>query len=152
VQESASFGRNQVTNAVHSVSPHARLERLFFLDWLRISAFAVLVVFYVGMYYVSWDFHVNSPFAGTSLEPWMRLTASWRMDLIFMVSGAATVLMLRSDASFHLLRQRTRFLLLPLLLGMALIVPPQSYFEDRADPPDASRAPPFYTCSAWRLV
>jgi glucans biosynthesis protein C len=111
------------------VSPKPNQERLFFLDWLRISAFALLVLYHVGMYYVSWDFHVKSPFAGTSLEPWMRLTAPWRMDLIFMVSGAATALMLRSDTSFDLLRRRTRFLLLPLLLGMVLIVPPQSYFE-----------------------
>ena len=59
----------------------------------------------------------------------MKLTAPWRMDLIFMVSGAATALMLRLDTSFSLMRRRTRFLLLPLLLGMALLVPPQSYFE-----------------------
>jgi glucans biosynthesis protein C len=128
VQESASFGRNH-RNAFEAVSLKPNQERLFFLDWLRISAFAVLVLYHVGMYYVSWDFHVKSPFAGTSLEPWMRLTAPWRMDLIFMVSGAATALMLRSDTSFDLLRRRTRFLLLPLLLGMVLIVPPQSYFE-----------------------
>ena len=62
-------------------------ERLYFLDWLRILAFAALVVYHVGMYYVSWDFHVKSPFAGPGLEPWMKLTEPWRMSLIFMISG-----------------------------------------------------------------
>jgi len=48
----------------------------------------------------------------------------------FLVSGAATSLMLqRAGASASLLATRARRLLLPLLLGMALIVPPQSYFE-----------------------
>jgi glucans biosynthesis protein C len=107
----------------------ANSERLFFLDWLRILAFAVLVAYHVGMYYVRWDFHVKSPFASSALEPWMMLTAPWRMDLIFMVSGAATALMLKNGFSFALLSRRTRFLWLPLLFGMAVIVPPQSYLE-----------------------
>ena len=107
-------------------------SRLYFLDWLRIAAFAALVLYHVGMYYVRWDFHVKSPFSagvGPWLEPWMRLTEPWRMSLIFMVSGAATALMLQSGPTVALLRQRSRFVLLPLLAGIVLVVPPQSYFE-----------------------
>jgi glucans biosynthesis protein C len=104
-------------------------ERLFFLDWLRIIAFAALVLYHVGMYYVSWDFHVKSPFASNALEPWMKLIEPWRMSLIFMISGAATALMLKHGSSMALVRSRSRFLLLPLLCGVLLIVPPQSYFE-----------------------
>jgi glucans biosynthesis protein C len=104
-------------------------ERTFFLDWLRIIAFGLLVLYHVGMYYVTWDFHVKSPFASRSLEPWMKLTEPWRMSLIFMISGAATAYMLSGGPTFGLARSRTRFLLLPLLCGMLLIVPPQSYFE-----------------------
>jgi glucans biosynthesis protein C len=81
------------------------------------------------MYYVSWDFHVKSPFASNALEPWMKLIEPWRMSLIFMISGAATALMLKHGSSMALVRSRSRFLLLPLLCGVLLIVPPQSYFE-----------------------
>ena len=104
-------------------------SRLYFLDWLRILAFAGLVVYHVGMYYVSWDFHVKSPFAGPGLEPWMKLTEPWRMSLLFMVSGAATSYMLKSGPSLGLLRRRSAQLLLPLVIGMVLVVPPQSYFQ-----------------------
>ena len=104
-------------------------ERLYFLDWLRILAFAALVVYHVGMYYVSWDFHVKSPFAGPGLEPWMKLTEPWRMSLIFMISGAATAHMLKGGPSFALVRRRSAHLLLPLLCGVLFIVPPQSYFQ-----------------------
>ena len=105
-------------------------QRLVFLDWVRILAFGLLVFYHVGMYYVSWDWHVKSPHAGTWLEPWMRLSSPWRMDLLFMVSGAATAFMLaHSGASGALLALRARRLLLPLLFGMLVVVPPQSWLE-----------------------
>lgn len=107
----------------------ASTDRLYFLDWLRILAFAALVVYHVGMYYVSWDFHVKSPFAGPGLEPWMILSAPWRMSLLFIISGAATAYMLKSGPSLAFVRRRSAYLLLPLLCGMFLVVPPQSYFE-----------------------
>ena len=103
--------------------------RLYFLDWLRIAAFALLIVYHVGMYYVSWDFHVKSPSAGTAIEPFMLLSSPWRMSLLFLISGAATSMMLRGGASGALLGARARRLLLPLVCGMLVVVPPQSYFE-----------------------
>ena len=105
-------------------------SRLLFLDWLRIGAFALLVLYHVGMYYVSWTWHVKSADAGPWLEPWMRLSSPWRLSLLFLISGAATSFMLKRDgASGALLGARSLRLLLPLLFGMAVIVPPQSYFE-----------------------
>lgn len=111
-----------------TVSPPG--QRLYFLDALRIAAFALLVLYHVGMYYVSWDWHVKSPHAGAALEPWMRLLSPWRLALLFVLSGAATSMMMRRDgASASLLGGRAKRLGLPLLLGIALIVPPQAYFE-----------------------
>lgn len=107
-------------------APH---RRLYFLDWLRIGAFGLLVLYHVGMYYVPWPFHVKSSHPVAGLEPWMRLTEPWRMSLIFLVSGAATANLLRGGVSRRWLRRRTRFLLLPLLTGVVLIVPPQTFFE-----------------------
>jgi len=109
--------------------PAAEAPRLFFLDWLRIVAFGVLVAYHTGMYYVTWPFHLKSPWASHALEPWMKLTEPWRMSLIFMVSGAATALMLRRAPPLPLLRQRSRRLLLPLLAGVLVVVPPQAYLE-----------------------
>ena len=104
--------------------------RLVFLDWVRILAFGWLVLYHVGMYYVSWSWHVKSPHAGIWLEPWMRLSSPWRMDLLFLVSGAATSMMLlREGASTGLLRQRLGRLLWPLVFGVLVVVPPQSWRE-----------------------
>ncbi len=105
-------------------------QRLYFLDWLRIGAFALLVLYHVGMYYVSWPWHVKSPDASTALEPFMRLSSPWRLSLLFLISGAATSFMLlRDGASAAWFSGRSKRLLLPLLFGMAVVVPPQAYFE-----------------------
>jgi glucans biosynthesis protein C len=110
-------------------SSTAVAERHYFLDWLRVLAFIVLVLYHVGMYYVSWDFHVKSPFAGRGLEPWMKLSEPWRMSLLFIISGASTAYLLKNGSSLAIVRHRSYFLLLPLLCGIVLIVPPQSYFQ-----------------------
>lgn len=107
-------------------------SRRFFLDWLRIAAFALLVPYHVGMYYATWDWHVKSPFAGPAIEPLMRMANPWRMPLLFFVSGAATAFMFaRAGATGTLLRERAGRLLKPLLFGMLVVVPPQTYFEVR---------------------
>jgi len=104
-------------------------HRLTELDWLRIAAFALLMVYHLGMFYVPWDWHVKSPQTVPALEDWMSLASPWRMALVFAVSGAATGLMLARSSAASGLGERSKRLLLPLLLGMAVIVPPQPYLE-----------------------
>lgn len=98
------------------------------LDWVRVAAFGLLILYHAGMYYVSWDWHIKSPQASTTLEPLMLLSSPWRLSLLFLVSGAATgFLLMKQETGF--LRTRSWRLLLPLLFGMLVIVPPQSYYE-----------------------
>jgi surface polysaccharide O-acyltransferase-like enzyme len=103
--------------------------RLYFLDWIRILAFFVLILYHTGMYYVTWDWHVKSPYASNAIEPLMILSSPWRLGLLFMISGVATAFMLQKLRVGAVLRQRSWRLLVPLVFGMFVIVPPQSYFE-----------------------
>ncbi|NLG60280.1 MAG: acyltransferase family protein [Gammaproteobacteria bacterium] len=112
------------------------LQRRFHLDWLRIAAFALLVLYHVGMYYVSWDWHINRLPPVSALEPFMLLTSPWRLSLLFLVSGTATAFLVArgapaasATAGGGFMRDRSRRLLLPLAVGMVLVVPPQSYYE-----------------------
>ncbi|MRX09052.1 acyltransferase family protein [Pseudoduganella sp. FT25W] len=104
-------------------------QRHYFLDWIRIFAFFVLIFYHTGMYYVTWDWHVKSPYASTAIEPLMILSSPWRLGLLFMISGVATAFMLKKIRIGALLKQRSWRLLVPLVFGMFVIVPPQSYFE-----------------------
>ncbi|MBO9688103.1 MAG: acyltransferase family protein [Mitsuaria chitosanitabida] len=119
-------------------------SRLTELDWLRVIAFGLLILYHSGMFYVSWDWHVKSPRLIPALEGWMLWLNPWRMSLLFVISGAATALMLGRPPARdgteapnapvgaglgRLLATRSRRLLLPLVFGMAVVVPPQSYLE-----------------------
>jgi glucans biosynthesis protein C len=106
--------------------------RRYDLDWVRICAFGLLIFYHVGMYYVTWGWHVKSPYASHAIEPLMLLTNPWRLSLLFLVSGVATAYLLdrRSSANRKgFLAQRSTRLLIPLIFGMAVIVPPQSYLQ-----------------------
>jgi surface polysaccharide O-acyltransferase-like enzyme len=103
--------------------------RLFFLDWVRIIAFFILILYHVGMYYVTWGWHVKSQFASDAIEPYMNLSSPWRLGLLFLVSGVASSFMLARLPAARFARQRSTRLLVPLLFGILVIVPPQSYFE-----------------------
>jgi glucan biosynthesis protein C len=104
-------------------------SRLYFLDWVRILAFMLLIVYHVARYYTSEDWHVKSPFASDIIEPFMMLSSPWRLGLLFLVSGVASSFMLAKISAGRFLRQRSVRLLVPLVFGMLVVVPPQPYFE-----------------------
>ncbi len=104
-------------------------ERRHDLDWIRVGAFFLLILYHVGMFYVPWDWHAKSPQPVAWLEPVMRLSSPWRLSLLFVVSGAATRFMADKVAAGVLARQRAARLLPPLLLGVFVVVPPQTWVE-----------------------
>lgn len=108
---------------------HTSPARLPFLDGLRVAAFVLLVPYHVGMYYVTWDWHVKSPAASAALEPFMQLSSPWRLSLLFLIAGAASQGLFTQRGALGTLKDRSVRLLLPLLFGMAVIVAPQAYFE-----------------------
>ena len=118
-----------------SVPPVAAATRRHDLDWIRVGAFLLLILYHVGMFYVPWDWHVNSPRPVDWLEPVMQLTNPWRLTLLFLVSGAATRFLFErfetqgKGGGRRFAGSRTVRLLPPLLFAMFVIVPPQSYYE-----------------------
>lgn len=101
------------------------------LDWIRIGAFALLILYHVGMFYTpsDWDWHVKSRWSSEPLIWLMYLTNPWRLGLLFLVSGAATRFITRRLEPGALARSRTGRLLVPLAFGMLAVVPPQPYLE-----------------------
>ena len=125
--------------------PLASPDRRADLDWIRVGAFALLILYHVGMFYVTWDWHVKSPRAGHALEPLMVLTNPWRLTLLFLVSGAATRFVFdRLRSARALARTRVVRLLPPLLLAMFVLVPPQSYYEILEQAPHLAESYPAF--------
>ena len=99
------------------------------LDWVRICAFGLLILYHCGMFYVPWAWHVKSPHPLPALEPVMVLTNPWRLPLLFLVSGAATRFMADKMSAGALLGKRMGRLLPPLVFGMLVVVPPQTFMQ-----------------------
>lgn len=107
---------------------HAINTRRYDLDWLRVIAFGLLIFYHIGMYYVTWGWHVKSVHAGPFAEPLMRLLSPWRLSLLFFISGVALKFAVdKMQAGFT--RKRFFRLFIPLMAGVFLIVPPQAYYE-----------------------
>jgi glucan biosynthesis protein C len=106
------------------------MNRRHDIDALRALAFALVILYHVGMYYVAgWGWHIKSPHAAEWLQWPMRALNLWRMDLVFLISGLAFGFLWRGREAGSLLRQRSLRLLLPLAFGMAVIVPYQAYAQ-----------------------
>ena len=106
--------------------------RRYDLDWLRIIAFGLLIFYHVGMFYVTWGWHVKSIYASPAAEPLMRLVNPWRLALLFFISGVA--IRFATDKAESLGRfawSRIVRLGLPLLFGLYAWVMPQAYYQVR---------------------
>lgn len=102
------------------------------IDALRVIAFALLILYHVGMVYVvDWGFHIKSPSLLSWAEWPMVLVNRWRMSLLFLVSGIALGLVLPRRAPSRLAAMRSWRLLLPLAFGIVAVVPVQAYCEAR---------------------
>ena len=104
--------------------------RRYELDWLRTLAFALLILYHIGMYYVAdWGWHIKSEQTFTGLQDLMILTNPWRMSLLFLLAGMALSLVLPGISRLKLFRLRSKRLLIPLLFTMFVVVVPQVYYE-----------------------
>ena len=99
------------------------------IDALRIGAFALLIIYHIGMFYVPWGWHVKSTYILPQLETVMGLLNPWRLTLLFLISGIATRLMSAKLTPPMLAAQRSSRLLIPLFFGIVFVVPPQSWAQ-----------------------
>lgn len=106
------------------------MERHYGLDWLRIGAFGLLIFYHIGMVFVPWGYHAKTAHP----IPWvvipMLALNSWRLLLLFVVSGyASRALLARGHGAGRFARNRTWRLLVPLLFGVLVVVPIQPWIE-----------------------
>ncbi|REL30853.1 acyltransferase family protein [Thalassotalea euphylliae] len=100
------------------------------LDWLRIMLFGLLISHHIGMFYVdAWGWHAKSQYSVVWLDKLLLLVEPWRMPAIWLISGVAIRFVLAKVSPVRFVMLRTYHLLLPLLFGVLVIVPPQLYIE-----------------------
>lgn len=103
--------------------------RHYGMDWLRIGAFALLILYHIGMGFVPWDWHVKWPATPAWTRYPMLAVNGWRLALLFLVSGFASAALLAKLGQGAYLRSRMARLWVPLLFGIVAIVPVQPWIE-----------------------
>ncbi|WP_448564965.1 acyltransferase family protein [Thalassotalea ganghwensis] len=104
--------------------------RRYDLDWLRITVFGLLILFHTGMFYtLNWGWHIKSDYRSQWLETVMLTIEPWRMAVLWVIAGIAIRFVMAKVSAGRFIVMRSIRLLLPLLFGVLVIVPPQLYVE-----------------------
>ena len=107
---------------------HVPIRRHYGLDWLRIAAFALLILFHIGLYFTPgrWIIKVADPVEWLAAP--MLALRPWRLPLLFLVAGfASRALLQRSGGPGEFFRTRSWRLLLPLLFAVTFLIAPQTW-------------------------
>lgn len=98
-------------------------QRHYGLDWLRIAAFGLLILYHIGMVFAPWDWVIKTGHRYAELIVPMELISPWRLSLLFAVSGYASRKLFDRGDAVEFARSRATRLLIPLGFGMAVLVP-----------------------------
>lgn len=106
--------------------------RKYYIDNLRWATILLLFPYHTAMIYNDWgeNFYVRSA-PVDSISGFIIATYTWFMPLLFVVSGISSYWALQKRTPAVYLKERVRKLLLPLILGILLIVPVQTYYAER---------------------
>ncbi|MEM1145498.1 MAG: acyltransferase family protein [Pseudomonadota bacterium] len=112
------------------VSVTGRDNRRADMDWMRVTAFALLVPFHAAVLFEPQPIpQMASPTSSPALAAFDAFLHLFRLALLFLVSGMGVRFALKRRSSREYLRDRSVRLLLPLLFGVLVLVPPMVYLE-----------------------
>ncbi len=101
-------------------------ERRYDLDWLRVIAVGLLMIYHVAIVFQPWGLMIGFI---TNEESWeslwipMSMLNVWRIPLLFFVSGMGVYFSFQNKNWKQLLKERTLRIFVPFLFGIIVIVP-----------------------------
>lgn len=104
-------------------------ERRHDIDLLRVLSLGTLIIYHTSLLYGTKAWFLNSEENIRLIDLIAVGSHPWRMSLLFFLSGLVTSSLLEKKSVGEIRRSRTRQLLLPLIVGVLLIVPPQIYLS-----------------------
>lgn len=108
-----------------------KADRIHSLDWLRVAAVLLLFPFHtLRVFNAGEAFYVKGA-QSFPVSQVLWFISIWHMPLLFFVSGASAYFALRSRTPGEFLRERVTRLLVPLLFGILVLIPPQTWYGGR---------------------
>jgi glucans biosynthesis protein C len=106
------------------------LNRRHDIDWMRVIAIALLVVYHVAISFQPWGIMIGFITNNEPIPPlWipMAMLNVWRIPFLFFVSGMGVYFAMQQRSWGSLISERTIRILLPYLFGMFCIFPISSW-------------------------
>lgn len=101
-------------------------ERRHDIDWLRVIAIGMLLIYHIAIIFQPWAMFIGFIRSDDLMEDlWKPMTMMnvWRIPLLFYVSGMGVCFAMRKRNWKELLLERSKRILLPFIFGMIAIVP-----------------------------
>lgn len=101
-------------------------SRRYDIDWLRVIAIGLLLIYHVAIGFQSWGIMIGFI---TNEKPWaslwipMMLLNVWRIPLLFFVSGMGVYFAMQKKNWIQLIAERSGRILIPFLFGVFVIFP-----------------------------
>jgi len=101
-------------------------DRVYFLDWLRVGALGLLILYHCDLPYVVRDWVARSAHEVDG-HSWIgALISDWQMALLFLVAGAAMRFSTGRDGALRAMADRMRRLSPAIALGLLALAPIQA--------------------------
>jgi glucan biosynthesis protein C len=103
--------------------------RRFDLDWVRVITMLMLLLFHSGRIFNFTPWHLKNAETAGIIEVYIHFFDYWGMPMFFLVAGAAAWFSLSVRKPGQFILERCLRLLVPLIFGILIVVPPQVYLE-----------------------
>ena len=104
-------------------------RRHYDIDILRVGAVLIGLLYHSFRPFDLEDWHIKNAQVSEWFDLFGLLLTQWRMPLLFLLAGAGTYFALGFRGGGQYAGERVRRLLLPLIVGMLVLIPPQIYVE-----------------------
>jgi len=105
-------------------------NRLHYIDWLRVIAFGILILFHCAVPFVEYyTWEINSDQTSKAITRIIWWTHQWRLPLLFFVAGVAVRFSLFKRTLIGFYKERFIRLFIPLWFAIFFITPIQVYFD-----------------------
>lgn len=104
-------------------------NRRYDIDWLRVFATFTIFLFHCARFFDESDWQVKNNQLDLGMSIFVGIVSQWIMPLFFVLSASSTYYALNYRTDREYLEERFKRLVIPLLFGIFVLIPPQVYIE-----------------------
>lgn len=104
-------------------------ERRYDIDWLRVLAMIMIFLFHSARFFNYEDWHVKNNQLDFKMSIFVEVVSQWIMPLFFILSAISVYYALDFRNNRAFINERLKRLVVPLVFGIFVLVPPQVYIE-----------------------